>query len=126
MPTIDQAIAVYIKLRDSKQKLAKEQAEAMRPFNQKLEQVENWLLAVLNKQDAESIRTDHGTCYKSTRTQAKVADWDAALEYIVENEMYQMLERRVSKAAVEEFVEAQGAPPPGVEITQEVRVNVRR
>ena len=126
MTTINEAVDKYIKLRDKKAELAKIHAAQMKPYRDALEQIENWLLAVLNNQDAESIRTDTGTCYKTIRTQAKVTDWATALDFIRDNDLFHMLEKRVSKSAIEEFVEAQGKPPPGVDITQEIRINVRR
>lgn len=126
MASVNEAVAAYVRLRDAKQALAKQHAEEMRGFTDKLEKIEAWLLAVLNNQGVESARTDSGTAYKSTQTRAKIEDWDTAFEFIKTNELFHMLERRVSKTAIEEFVEAQGAPPPGISITQEVRINVRR
>jgi len=126
MATIDQAITAYILIRDKRDKKRKEQQEEMAPYIAKMEKLENWLLHMLNKQGVESTRTDHGTAYKSIRTTAKITDWDSALEFIKENELYHLLERRVSKKAVEEFVEVQGAPPDGIDIVREIRVNVRR
>lgn len=126
MVTIDQAIAAYIIFRDKRDIKRKEQAAELAPYNEKLEKLENWLLYMLNKQGVESTRTDHGTAYKSVCTSTKIIDWDTTLDFIKANGLYHLLERRVSKKAVEEFIEAQGKPPEGVDIVREVRVNVRR
>lgn len=126
MPTIEQAVKAYITLRDQKDALKKQQATELKPFSTKMDKIEAWLLRELNSNEAESIKTVAGTCYRSTRTSAKVGDWEEALAFIKEHELWSMLERRVSKAAVEDFIDAQGSPPPGVDIVQEVRVNVRR
>jgi hypothetical protein len=122
----DALIDSYIKIRDRKEELAKQQKEELSKYTRALSAIEVTLLGRLNEDGAEKIGTPHGTCYKQVRTSARVVDWDAVLTYITENEQWQMLERRVSKSAVDEHIEAVGSTPPGVDITQEIRVNVRR
>ncbi len=126
MATIHQAIQSYRKLREMRDALKKKHSEELKPLTEKMFLVENYLLLQLNNQGVESMKTDVGTAYKSTTTKAKIIDWDVALAYIKKNELFHMLEKRISKVAVEEFIEAQGSPPPGVDITQEVKVNVRK
>jgi len=125
MPTIDEAVASYVRLRDKKKALQDEHKEQLKPYNTAMEKLENWMLAKLNQDNAQSVRTDSGTVFKSMRTSASVQDWEATLGFIRENELYHLLERRVSKTAVEEMAE-QGQDVPGVQITREITVNIRR
>lgn len=69
---------------------------------------------------------DVGTAYKSTRASATVADWDAILDFVQENEAWEMLERRVNKTAVEQFKAVEGDLPPGVNWSETQVVNFRR
>jgi hypothetical protein len=69
---------------------------------------------------------DVGTAYKSTRSSATVADWDAFLDHVRENEAWEMLERRVNKTAVEQFKSVEGDLPPGVNWAETQVVNFRR
>jgi hypothetical protein len=55
-----------------------------------------------------------------------VADWDYVLDYIQKNELWNMLEKRVSKQAVEQYVEEHGNLPPGINWREELVVNIRR
>ena len=126
MATIEQAVAAYIRLRNEKGAIEKRHKEELAPLREKLERLEAWLLSMLNRQGVESTRTDAGTAYKSVRTSAKVVDWEATLAFIQENELWHMLEHRVSKTAIEEYAEQTGAVPPGIDVVQELRVNVRR
>lgn len=126
MATIQEVVSAYIKLRDQKTAVKTRHSEELAPINSKMYRLESWLLNQLNSSGSESVRTDAGTVYKSVRTSAKVEDWDVVLDYILANNLTHMLEKRVSKAAVEEFVEAQGEAPPGVSINREVCVNIRR
>lgn len=69
---------------------------------------------------------DVGTAYKSTRASATVADWDAFLEHVQENDAWEMLERRVNKTAVEQFKAVNDDLPPGVNWSETQVVNFRR
>lgn len=122
----DRAVEGYRKLRDHKEKIQKRHKEELAPINEKLATLENWMLAHLNLINAKSVKTNHGTVYISRHTSSKVVDWDATLQHIIDNELWHMLERRVSRNAVEEYVESQGTNPPGVQMETESRVNVRR
>jgi hypothetical protein len=69
---------------------------------------------------------DVGTAYRSTRSSATVADWDAVLDFVQENEAWEMLERRVNKTAVEQFKSVEGDLPPGINWSETQVVNFRR
>jgi hypothetical protein len=69
---------------------------------------------------------DVGTAYKSTRSSATVADWDVFLSHVIENEAFEMLERRANKTAVEQFRAVNDDLPPGVNWSETQVVNFRR
>ena len=122
----EQLVAMYVKLRDAK-------ATAVAAFKQKIAKadeamgkLEAQLLKNLDATGAESIRTQSGTAFKAVKTSATVADWDAMLAYILEHGLYNMLERRVSKKAVEEFKDENDDLPPGVSWREELTIQVRR
>ena len=119
-------IAAYRKLRDLKDAKKKQHSEELRPLNDKIIELEAWMLNKLNEVGANSIKTESGTAYKSTQTKAKVSDWDEALTFVRTNDLWHLLERRVSKTAVEEYIESEGTPPPGIEVDSEVKLNVRK
>lgn len=75
--------------------------------------------------DSVSIR-EVGTAYRSTRASATVADWDALLDHIQDNEAWELLERRVNKTAVEQFKAEEQDLPPGVNWSETQVVNFRR
>jgi len=123
---MDDVVERYIKLRDAKDKLRAHQKAEMAKLDTVMDQLEVMLLAELNDKGLEAAKTSHGTVYKSVKTQAGVADWDALLSYIQANGLWTMLERRVSKDAVVQFREANNDLPPGVNWREEVSVNIRR
>lgn len=126
MATIDELVGAYIKLRDRKKAMQAKQAEELAPINQQMSKLEVGMLLALSGQNAESVRTPHGTVYKTKRTSSKVDDWNEALSFILKHHLEHMLEKRVAKTAVEEYLEANGELPPGISLSTETSVNVRR
>ncbi len=116
----------YIKLRDKRDKIMNEAKEKCAPINDLLSRVETALMKKLTEAGANSIATDSGTAYTAVRTSATVADWPITLDFIKEGEKWDLLERRVSKAAVDAYVDEVGQLPPGINYSQERVVRVRR
>lgn len=67
-----------------------------------------------------------GTAYRSTRASATVADWDTLLDFIKEDGAWEMLERRVSKTAVEQYRDENEDLPPGINWSETQVINFRR
>ena len=126
MPTLEQAVRGYRKLREAKKALQDQHKEQLAPYNEQMQKLEAWFLVQLAAQGADHVGTESGTVYKSVVTKAVVRDWGATLEFIKEHDLWGMLEHRLSKTAVEEYAEAQGDVPPGVEITKETFARVRK
>lgn len=127
MPTIDNVVGGYIRLRDEKKRIAERQKDELAPFNAKMKKMEAWLQAQLNAQGTTNSKTTDGhTVYLSTTVNATVNDRDAFLEFVREHNLWAMLTAAVSKDAVEEFIESTGNAPPGVSVSRETNARVRR
>jgi len=124
--TPDAMIEKYVALRDRKKAIEDRHKTELAPFNELLDKLEGWLLEALNAADLQSMRSPHGTAYKSVRTAAKVTDWKLALDFILERKLYELLEARVSKTAAFAIIDETKLPIPGVDTTSEVVVNIRR
>ncbi len=124
--SVNNVIAAYVKARDQRKELADLQKDQMAPFNHRLEVLGAFLLDELNKSGAESIRGNNGTASKSSRVSVKIDNWDETLPYIIENNLTHLLEKRLAKSGVIEYIEANGEAPPGVSISSELVVQVRR
>lgn len=126
MADIDKIVARYITVRDKKTEMAKRHKKEVLPYNDALEKMENALLKELNVLNLESFKGAHGTAFTVTKANVKIIDFDIALDYILDNDMKHVLEKRLSKTAVQEFVQNEGVNFPGTDITQDIIVQVRR
>ena len=89
--------------------------------------IEIEFLRRFNERGIDNVTSrEHGVAYRVTRTSASVADFEALLHHVKENEAWELLERRVNKTAVQEFVDEHGDLPPGVNTSSVQQVNFRR
>ena len=121
-----QMIEKYLALRDKKAALEAEHKNIIAPYNLVMGQLENFLLDDLNNAGGNSLATDAGTCYRTTVTSATVENWTETLQFIKDNEKWELLEARVGKKAVLAEIEESAKPVPGVKVTQMSGLNVRR
>lgn len=124
---INEAVELYIKLRDQKAELKAEYEEKVAPVQAKMDKLEVKLLDVFKQTGVDLVKTELGTVYTTTRMTASVADREVFLEHVKNNEDWSLLEIRASKTAVDEYREANDNQlPPGVNVSEHTVVTVRR
>jgi hypothetical protein len=123
---IDDVINGYIVLRDKLEATVKRQKEEVAPIREQMGKIENWLQNQLQTQGLQNFKGGSGTAFLKQVSSATVEDWDATLAFIKDQGAWELLERRVSKTVVEDYVESTGNIPPGVNLKRETVVQVRR
>ena len=119
---VNKIVAHYVALRDQKKEMEARHKAELAPLKQDMEEIENALQKHMLDQNVRSLPCKAGTPYISEVASARVNDWDAVLDYIIENQKYEFLERRVSKTALQES----GEQVPGVELVTVLKTNIRR
>jgi hypothetical protein len=76
--------------------------------------------------NVKSINTPFGTAIMSTKDTAMCGDWLALYEYIAKNKRFDLLHKRVSSEAVASIIEDTGTPPPGVTMSMQRQVTIRK
>lgn len=122
----DEIIEKYVEVRDRKSELTADYKAKVAKFDAVLDKIEVMILQQFEQLGTDSVKTPHGTAYKSTKSSYQVADWDSALEFIKENGFWHMLERRVAKAGIDAYKDETGELPPGLNARIETTVNIRR
>lgn len=123
---VDDVISTYMKLRGQKDALEAEVKEKVSTIKAKMEKLESWIKEQADAQGVTSFKTRHGTAFLTTSDYANVADWDAMIAFVKENEAYDLLEKRVSKVAVRGYIDQTKAVPPGVNYGTRLDVNIRK
>ena len=115
-----------MKLRHQKESIENEAKAQVKDIKENMTKLEAWIKEKADADGVTSFKTKHGTAFLTTNDFARVADWDAMLEFIQENEAYDLLEKRVSKVAVRGYIDMNKAVPAGVTYGTRVDVNVRK
>ena len=126
VPNVGDVIRTYMKLRDQKAAIEGEVKERISGLKAKMEKLEAWIKTQADVQGVTSFKSEFGTAFLTTTDYANVADWDAVLDFIRDNEAYDMLEKRVSKIAVRGYIESTKAVPPGITYGTKLEVNIRK
>lgn len=125
---VDELVSKYIMLRDKKAEMKKEYEGKAAKVMEVMDKIEAVLLKTFQDTGSDSIKTEMGTAFKSTRSSATVADRDAYFGWVLADpeERMMFVESRANKTAVEQYKAANDDLPPGLNWREEVVVNVRR
>jgi hypothetical protein len=99
------------------------------PYEAAITDIETELMRRLTERGADNTKTEFGTAYKSRGIRAKVVDRDAFLKFCVtywDTVGSDMLDVRVLREPVKDFMSNGLVPPPGVEVEPYVNLNIRR
>jgi len=122
-----QMVAEYITLRDAKKNAEERFSEFMKEnYGTRMEELELKLLDLLNKTGGDSLATPRGTVYKALKTSVTVADGREFRRHIIGEELWDLIEWRPAKTAINELVEGGDPLPPGLNRTVFKTVNIRR
>lgn len=78
----------------------------------------------LDAEGGNSIKTEYGTPYWSTKTEAIVANAEQFLEFIRKHELWILLTLKANAEMVEKFVESYDRCPPGIELRRTRTLNL--
>jgi hypothetical protein len=123
---MSELVAAYIQLRDKKAEYKAEYESKVAKIEENLDKIEAKFLKVFEESGMDSVKTEAGTAYKSTRVSVTTGDKDAFMEFVRTNDEWPLLEVRPSKAAVEQYREQHDDLPPGINWRAEQVVNIRR
>lgn len=124
---LNRIVAVYLKIRDKKAQLTNELNAKLAELDIKLKVVNDALLAHCKENNVESVRTEHGTFYRSTKTKYWTGDWEAMGKFIIEHNAVDLMEKRIHQGNMRLFLEENpDLLPPGLNVDSEYTVTVRR
>lgn len=123
----DKLVAVYIKMRDKRAALLREYEEQDEAIKSQMEMVEAKLLDLCKTVGADSLKTQHGTVIRSVKTRYWTSDWNSMHKFIMENNMPELLEKRISQSTLKQLLdENPDMMPPGVNVDSRYAVTIRR
>jgi hypothetical protein len=126
-PTPADLIGEFVQLRDlRKAKDAEYAALRKEAYDARMEEIEAALLDQLNKDGADSIKTKKGTAYKKMSTSVTTSDSSAFTRHVIGGELWDLVDWRPNKTAINELIAAGDELPPGLNRTTFWNVNINR
>jgi hypothetical protein len=122
--TAEQLARVYVKIRDKRRELAKQDDE----LKEQLDAISLQLLEICKAQGASTIRTEHGTVSRRTSKNYWTSDWGSFFQFIKEHDAFSLLQHRINNANMATFLEENpDLCPPGMnaEVSQTVVITKR-
>ena len=124
---IDKLVGAYVKMRDDLDAERKKFKALEKERKAQMTRVEDHILKLCYEQGVESFKTVHGTAFKKKKDFISVKNWDAALDFILANDLTHILTKSVAKAAAKEYMEAnENRLPPGLEYGSITEIGIRR
>ena len=124
---LDKLTAIYIKMRDAKDKLTADYKQQYANLEEQMSVLELEMLEICKNMNADSIRTKAGTIVRSVKSRYWTNDWDSMYHFIKENDAYGLLEKRLHQTHMKEFLsENPDLLPMGLNVESEYTVVVRR
>ena len=120
-------INAFINIREKRSVLKREFDQADGVLRKNLDFLEAKLLAMMNEIGSDQLTVRGlGMAIRTTNYRAEARDWKAITEYITESGDIEVLQRRLALGHIREFQDAHGHLPPGIDLTAEIAVTVRR
>ena len=120
-PTAEKLAKVYVKIREKRRELAKQDEE----LKEQLDTVAAQLLEICKEQGASTIRTQYGTISRRVTKNYWTSDWDSFFKFMKENDAFSLVHQRINTANMTQFLEENpDALPPGLnaEVNQTVTI----
>lgn len=123
----DKLASAYIKMRDKRKELLAEFEAQDSKIETQMDMVAEELLKLCKDIGADSIKTQAGTVFRSVRTRYETTDWESMYNFIMEHDIPQVLERRISTTNMKQFLDENPTlMPVGMNINNKYTVTVRR
>ena len=124
---MDKLAKIYRKIRDEISALTKEYDTKIEQLKAQQDELRFAMKDQMKALGVKSVRTDFGTVTLTTKTRYNTDDWDSFKKFVLEHEVVDLLERRISQTNMRTFLEENpGAIPPGLNSVTEFDITVTK
>jgi phage pi2 protein 07 len=117
----------YIKIRDKRNEVKAAFDEEYERLSEQQDLIKQKLMDHCKEHGVESVKTGAGLFYRTTKTKYWTDDWEQMHKFILEHEVPELLERRVSQKAIAQYLEENPDKlPKGLNSVTEYTINVRK
>ena len=124
---MDRLAKIYRKMRSAIEVLTKEYDTQVEAIKEQQEGVKNAMKEQMKALGVSSVKTEQGTVILSVKTRYNTQDWDSFKKFILENEVVDLLEKRIAQSNMAKYLEENpGVVPPGLNSVTEFEIRVTK
>jgi phosphoribosyl-AMP cyclohydrolase len=125
--TPNKLVAVYKRIRAKRSELSAEFKEKDSALVAQLDKVKAAMIEFCDDNGVESVRTEEGLFYRTTKTRYWTSDWESMHGFILEHSVPELLDKRVNQSNMKQFLEENpDLVPAGLNADSEYVVTVRK
>tara|TARA_Y100001973_G_C5142108_1_gene303486 strand:+ start:342 stop:743 length:402 start_codon:yes stop_codon:yes gene_type:complete len=118
---------VFIKIRDERKQIADDFNKRDGELAAKQDMIKSALLNHLQEQNIDSIKTAEGTFFRSTKQKYWTSDWPSMYEFVIENQVPDLLEKRLHQTNMKQYLEDNpDLLPKGLNVDSEYTLSIRK
>jgi len=122
---LDQLAKIYRKIKTRMDLVQKEFDTQLETLAAQLDEVKTEIKDQMKAQGAKSVKTDFGTLSLVTKTRYSTNDWDSFKTFVVQNDVVDLLEKRIAQLNMAKFLEENpGLVPPGLNSNTEFEIKL--
>lgn len=123
----DKLVSIFIKMRDKRDEIKREMEVKINEIEEQMHTINQQLLEICKTNGADSIRTPHGTAYRTIKQRYWTNDWENFHRFMQEQGAMELLERRIHQSNMKQFLEENpDLHPMGLNVDSEYAITVRR
>jgi hypothetical protein len=120
---IDKLVSIHAKIK-SKMEVLDSQLAAL---EEQRTEVRLAIKDMMKEQNLQTVKTNSGTVSLMTKTRFNTQDWDSFKKFIIDNDVVDLLEKRIAQTNMARFLEENpGKVPPGLNSTSEFEIRVTK
>lgn len=124
---VERLVRVYLKMNAALSEKRAEFKQEEQKLKDQMAKVKSALLKYCKDNGLESVRTAEGLFYRTVSTRYWTNDWGSMGQFIVENNVPELLEKSIHQTNMRQFLEENpGVLPPGLNVDSEYAITVRR
>lgn len=123
---LDQVVGRYVATRDEIKELKARHSAEVKPLQERLDKLGGMLDNYFQQTGVKNIGTESGTAYHYVRPSASLADPKIFMDYVTETKSFELLDKRANVTACMAFTKQHGGLPPGVNLSLNRKIGVRR
>jgi len=124
---VEKLVKVYLKMNGKLGEIKAAFEAEEKALKEQMVKIKAALLEHCKEHNVESVRTAEGLFYRGVTTRYWTNDWESMGRFVVENNVPELLEKRLHQGNTKQFLESYpDLLPPGLNVDSEYTITVRR